>query len=143
MHIKYLVLVITMLAYMSVHMIRTVVPFTNIYITQYFGLDNRTLGFANSCSYTILGIGYFLQSIYPAKNLKLSFLVFVTIVALSLSLIPIYTIIGMRSQIVLFITFAFVGLFQWNTWSVVTSLLMKYFTPERDGFAIGIWSTCA
>lgn len=93
MHIKYVVFVITMLAYMSVHMIRMVIPFTDIYISAYFGLDNRTLGFANSCSYTILGVGYFLQSIFPIKNLKLSYLIYVSIVAISLSLISIYTFI--------------------------------------------------
>ena len=143
MHIKYLILFVTMMAYFSIHSMRMVLPQVDKYLIQYFYLDHYTLGIAHSCIYTIMGLGYLIQAIYPQKNIQLTYMIYVGIVAIALSMIGIYTFIGISSQIVLFITLGIFGFFQSTSWSTVATLMMRHFSPKRDGFAIGIWSTCS
>lgn len=77
------------------------------------------------------------------KNIQLTFFVFVTISSISFGLIGLYPLIGINSKIVLFITLALFGYFQCTSWSTVFTIIMRYYSPEKDGFSIGVWTTSA
>ena len=56
-------------------------------------------------------------------------------------MIPIYSLFGVKSTLLLFISMGAFGMFQATSWPIVLKLVDKYFDPQKDGFVLGVWST--
>lgn len=83
---RYIAFVATLVAYMTIHMMRMSLSFVQPDLIKYFGIEKSEIGLAMSSTYIIMGISYLIRSIVPLKKLQTTYLVTVGLTALSYSL---------------------------------------------------------
>lgn len=134
---------VSFLAYLTIHAMRMAIPFNQKPLAEYYGLDNKMVGFGNSMIYIVLGMAYMYRVIHPIVRVKSEYFYPITIACFFYILIPIYVFLGIKSITLLFISMGAFGLFQSTSWPVVLKLVDRYFDPEKEGFVLGIWSSSA
>lgn len=138
---RYRVFASTLVAYMTIHMMRMSLSFVQADLIDFFDVKKSIIGLAMASVYIIMGISYFIRTIIPLKKLQFTYLVTVGITALSYSLTAIVASLGIHRLFALFLSLAFFGLFQSSSWPILIKISHKYFHRDKDGFALGLWSS--
>lgn len=138
---RYAVFMATLVAYMTIHMMRMSVSFVQADLIKHFRIQKSEMGLAMSFIYIIMGISYLIRAIIPLKKLQLTYLITVGVTALSYSFTAIAWSTKIHEAWVLFVSLAIFGFFQSSTWPVLIKITHKYFKIGQDGFWLGIWSS--
>ena len=137
--------VLTFIAYLATHSLRTAYSFSKSYFKPEYNFSNTLLAVLDSSIYFAMGLGFFMRYFFMKKDIITSFFLTGLIYIISYALFPMLSLTGVIDEssagwisLILMILF---GYFQMNCWPVSFLLVSEYFTNEENGGLIGLWTT--
>jgi sugar phosphate permease len=127
---KYTTFIVTMLAGMSVHIMRMGLPFVQLQLMRFFGIHKFDVGIANAGLYIIIGISYLWRAFYGVKNPQFTFLWSMTLSSIFFAMIPICVFLNAKIIPLFYISLAGFGWFQSAAWPILLFLIHVYFHPK-------------
>ena len=132
---------ITYFAYVTIHMIKMSIPFTQLDILKFYGIKESVMGWLNGALYLMSGFSYCWAVFRPLENLPKGYFYLVGFSAVVFMLIPITMFLDLHEVVFLWLGLLLFGWFHAQSYSIVASLISRKYDPDHDGLALGIWST--
>lgn len=139
------VYVLTFIAYLATHSLRTAYSFSKSYFKPEYNFSNTFLAVLDSSIYFAMGLGFFMRYFFMKKDIITSFFMTGLAYIVAYTLFPLLSLTGVIGEsnaewisLILMILF---GYFQMNCWPVSFLLVSEYFTNEENGGLIGFWTT--
>lgn len=127
---KYATYCVTMIACMTVHIMRMGLPFVQLQLMHFFGIRKFDVGIANAGLYIVIAISYLWRALYGVKNPQFTYLWSMTLSGLSFMLIPFLVFINAKIIPLFFLSLVGFGWFQSAAWPILLFLIHVYFHPK-------------
>jgi len=127
---KYATYCVTMIACMTVHIMRMGLPFVQLQLMYFFGIRKFDVGIANAGLYIIIAISYLWRTLYGVRNPQFTYLWSMIISGLSFLIIPLLVFINAKIIPLFYVSLVGFGWFQTAAWPILLFLIHAYFHPK-------------
>ena len=121
---------VTMLACMTVHVMRVGLPFVQLHLMHFYQITKFDVGIANAGLYIVIAISYLWRTFNAVNNPQLTYLWSITLAGLFYMIIPLLVFINAKIIPLFYVSLVGFGWFQSAAWPILLFLIHIYFHPK-------------